>query len=74
MTINHKPWFPGLEVPYVIALVSIEEQADVMLVTNIVECDPSSLKIGDIVEVRFEQAGDIWVPLFAPTASALACS
>lgn len=49
-----------------IALVSIEEQADVRLVTNIVECDPSSLEIGQMVEVRFEEAGDIWVPLFAP--------
>lgn len=68
LTVNHKAWFPGLAVPYVIALVSIEEQEDVRLVTNIVDCDPETVRIGQTVTVRFEQAQDIWVPLFAPEA------
>ncbi len=65
-TINHKQWLPGLEAPYVLAFVSIAEQDDVRLVANIVDCPPDLVRIGMKVKVRFEQAGDIWAPLFAP--------
>lgn len=66
LTVNHKAWFPDQPVPYVVALVAIDEQRDVQLVTNIVDCDPLSVKIGDRVQVRFEAAEDLWVPLFFP--------
>ena len=66
MTVNHRQWFPNLQVPYVVALVAIEEQDDVRLVTNIVDCDPLSVRIGDKVKVQFEQAEDLWIPLFSP--------
>lgn len=66
MTVNHRAWFTGLPVPYVVAMVAIEEQPDVHLITNIVDCDPLTVKIGDKVKVRFEQAEDLWIPLFAP--------
>ena len=65
-TVNHKQWMPDLPVPYVLALVTIAEQDDVRLVTNIVGCDPEDVSIGMPVVVRFEQQNDIWVPLFAP--------
>lgn len=65
-TINHKQWMPDLPVPYVLALVSLEEQDDVRLATNIVDCDPNAAFIGMKVMVRFEQSQDLWVPLFAP--------
>lgn len=65
-TINHKQWLPHLPVPYVLALVSIAEQDDVRLVTNIVDCPPEDVRIGMDVQVRFEPAEDVWVPLFAP--------
>lgn len=67
-TVNHRQWMPGLDVPYVLALVEIDEQPDVRLATNIVDCDPESVHIGMKVAVRFEQAEDLWVPLFAPVA------
>jgi uncharacterized OB-fold protein len=66
LTVNHRAWFPGLPVPYVVAMVAIEEQDDVHLISNIVDCDPLSVKIGDKVKVRFEQAEELWIPLFAP--------
>jgi uncharacterized OB-fold protein len=71
MTVNHKAWFPTLPVPYVVAMVAIEEQDDVHLITNIVDCDPLAVRISDKVKVRFEQAEDIWVPLFAPDPEAI---
>lgn len=65
-TINHKQWVPALTVPYVLALVGINEQPKVQLPTNIVNCEPTDVFIGMAVKVLFEQAEDIWVPLFEP--------
>jgi uncharacterized OB-fold protein len=65
-TVNHQQWEPGLAVPYVMALVEIEEQADVRLVTNIVHYEPGEVRIGMPVQVLFEPHGDVWVPLFEP--------
>ncbi|MDB5715705.1 MAG: DNA-binding protein [Sphingomonadales bacterium] len=68
-TVNHKQWMPNLPVPYVLALVALDEQADVQLATNIVDCAPEAAYIGMKVRVRFEQVEDLWVPLFAPAES-----
>ncbi len=63
-TVNYKAWMPDLEVPYVIARVALDDAPGVVLTTNIVECDPESVRIGDRVRVTFEQHDEIYVPLF----------
>ena len=65
-TINHQPWFPHVPVPYVVALVELEEQGPVRLVTNMLETPVDAVVPGMKVEVHFEQHGDIFVPLFRP--------
>jgi len=45
-TVNHQAWHPGLAVPYVIALVEIDEQSDLRILTNIVGCEPDDVTIG----------------------------
>jgi uncharacterized protein len=65
-TVNHKQWVADLPTPYVLALVELIEQSDVRLPTNIVNCAPESVHIGMPVRVLFEQAEDLWVPLFEP--------
>ncbi len=65
-TVNHKQWLPSLKVPYVVALVSIAEQEDVRLVSNIVHCEVNAVYIGMPVKVLFEHNEDLWVPLFEP--------
>lgn len=65
-TVNHKQWVPGLPVPYVLALVELEEQPDVRLVANITHCAPENVTFGMPVEVWFEPVEDLWVPLFRP--------
>src|SRR5687768_7857214 len=65
-TVNHHRWLPGFDPPYVIALVAIDESADVRLTTNIVGCDPDDVHIGMRVRVTFEQVDDVWLPLFEP--------
>ena len=65
-TVNHRFSLPGMPAPYVIAQVAIAEDPRVRLTTNIVECDPDQLELGRQVEVVFEQAEDVWFPLFRP--------
>ena len=65
-TINHQVWEPGLEAPYVVAIVEMDEQLGLRLTTNIVNCDIQAVAIGMRVRVLFEQCADVWLPLFEP--------
>jgi uncharacterized protein len=69
-TVNHQPFNPAVPVPYVIAIVELEEQADLRIASNIVDCEPDSVRTGLLVEVRFERqdVGDesVYMPVFAP--------
>ncbi len=66
VTINHQPWFPGIPVPYVLALVEIDEQSDIRLFTNLINIAVEDAVPGMAVKVCFEQHGDIFIPLFEP--------
>jgi uncharacterized protein len=68
-SVNHQPWMPGPELPYVVAIVALDDAAPVRLTTNIVNCDPESVEIGMPVRVIFEQHDDVWIPLFEPSAA-----
>ncbi|WP_409427242.1 thiolase C-terminal domain-containing protein [Mycobacterium sp. SMC-11] len=63
-TINHRFSLPGLPAPYVVAQVAINEDPRVRLTTNIIDCDPDQLELGQQVEVAFEHIEDVWLPLF----------
>lgn len=65
-TVNHQPWIPTFDPPYVVAIVAIEEQDDVRLMTNIVGCSPDDVRIGMPVQVTFEEYEDVFIPLFEP--------
>ena len=66
-TVNHKAWYPGQEVPYVIGLVELVEQAGLRLMTNIVNCPIERVHIGMPVRVVFEiLSDDVALPLFEP--------
>ncbi|CQD20750.1 3-ketoacyl-CoA thiolase [Mycobacterium lentiflavum] len=69
-TINERFSLPGLVAPYVIAQVAIAEDPRVRLTTNIVDCEPDQLELGQQVEVVFEQVEDVWFPLFRPIPDA----
>lgn len=62
-TVNHQPW-DGSPVPYVIALIELEEQEHLRLTTNVVGCDPDEVEIGMPVEVVFEDHDPVFLPLF----------
>lgn len=63
-SINHQAWTPELQVPYVIALVSLDESPALRLTTNLVGEDALTARIGARVRVMFEAHEDVWLPLF----------
>jgi uncharacterized OB-fold protein len=65
-TINQHPWFEGFPPPYVIGIVELEEESDVRLTTNVIDCAPDDLWVGMPLEVVFEEREDVWLPLFRP--------
>jgi uncharacterized protein len=72
-TVNCHPFNPEVPVPYVIAVVQLEEQDDLRLVTNIVDCEHDAIRVGMAVEVRFERqygcTDATYFPIFAPRKS-----
>ena len=71
-TINHQPWMPVPELPFVLAIVGIEEQDDVRVTTNIVNCPVDDVYVGMPVTVLFEAHPDedVWLPMFEPVGDA----
>jgi hypothetical protein len=70
-TVNHQPFNPAVPVPYVIAIVALDEQADLRVAANIVDCEPDSVYVGLPVAVRFERDvvdDSVVIPVFAPRA------
>lgn len=77
-TVNHQPWLPGFEPPYVVAMVELAEEPDVRLMTNIVCISVDDMRVGLEVEAFFEdwtavsgvEDTRVWIPLFRPVAAA----
>lgn len=67
-TINYQAWMPGLEVPFVIARVRLDGVPDVVLTTNIVNCDVHDVHFDDKVRVLFDEQDGIWFPVFEKVA------
>lgn len=67
-TINHQAWTAELTEPYVVAIVELDDQAGLRLLSNIVGVPPDGVHIDLPVQVRFEQIEDVWLPLFEPRA------
>jgi uncharacterized OB-fold protein len=54
-----------MEVPYVLAVVGLDDAPDVQLTTRLVDVTPDEVQIGLAVEVTFEQVSDdLYLPLF----------
>ncbi|GMU79233.1 MAG: hypothetical protein AMXMBFR46_20260 [Acidimicrobiia bacterium] len=71
-TVNHQPWMPVPELPFVLAVVALPEQDGLRLTTVIVDCPVDDVHIDMPVEVTFEAHEDdeVWIPMFRPVADA----
>lgn len=65
-TINHQPWMPGLEVPYALAIVSLEDQPGVRITAQLRDVAFDAIRIGMAVRVGFEPREDVYIPVFQP--------
>lgn len=65
-TINRQPWLPSLPPPYVIAVIELDDDPELRLTSRLLDVQPEQASIGMRVKVRFEEAGDVWLPLFEP--------
>ena len=63
---------PGFaeETPYSLAIIELEEQRGLRMVTNIVDCPNDALYVGMPVEVTFEDREGYTLPQFRPAVSA----
>jgi uncharacterized OB-fold protein len=64
-TIVWRAQVPAFEVPYVVAIIEVEEGWHML--SNIVDCPVEQVRIGMPVQVAFERASDeITLPVFRP--------
>jgi uncharacterized protein len=69
-TLNAQKFHPEHQTPNLIAIVVLDEQDDLRVVTNIVGATVEDLSIGMPVQVLFENHGEIFYPVFEPARSA----
>jgi len=67
-TVNLHQWFPGIEPPYVVALVALLEDPTARILTNVVGVDHAELREGMDLRVTFhgvsDEEGTVWLPCF----------
>jgi uncharacterized OB-fold protein len=55
-TVVHQPFVPGVPIPYVVAVIELTGTGT-RLVTNLVDTEPSEVRIGDVVQIVWEDMG-----------------
>jgi uncharacterized OB-fold protein len=71
-TVTTQPYHPGIVgiLPFTLALVELEEQDALRMVSQVVQCAEADLRIGLPVEVTFrEMAPGLTLPLFRPLSA-----
>lgn len=69
-TVNRQQWTADMVVPFALAVVELDGEPGVRITARIIDVEPEAVRIGDPLEVAFEQDGDIWFPVFRPLAMA----
>ncbi|WP_232839914.1 MULTISPECIES: Zn-ribbon domain-containing OB-fold protein [Nocardia] len=65
-TVNRQPFLPSIVPPYIVAIVELDEQEGLQLMTRLVNCATGNVRIGQRVRVIFEQHDRIYLPFFEP--------
>ncbi len=66
-TVVHRPIAAGQQLPYVIAVIALEEAGGVRIISNLVDVDPDAIEIGMPVELVWEDMSpDLAIPRFRP--------
>ena len=66
-TVVNREFAPGIKPPFIVAIVAMDEQADLRMVTNLVEVEVGRVRIGQRVRVLFGDIGpDATLAFFIP--------
>ena len=68
-TVNHQPFNPAVPVPYVIAIVQLDEQADLRIAAKSLTANPSrstSAACRGALRTPRVDKDSVFVPVFAP--------
>jgi uncharacterized OB-fold protein len=57
------------QLPYLVARIELDEQANLFLITNLRNCPHSAARVGLAVRVLFETIGEDVLPQFEPAAA-----
>ena len=64
----HRPIAADQELPFVIAVIALEDSGGLRIISNLVDVDPEELEIGMPVELVWEDMSeDLAIPRFRPT-------
>jgi uncharacterized OB-fold protein len=66
-TVCHRAPTPGFDVPYVLAIVDLEEGWSML--SNVEGCEPRDVHIGLEVAVAWKPVADVVLPVFGPAAA-----
>lgn len=69
-TVNRQQWSADMVVPFALAVVELDGEPGVRITARVVDVDVEAVRIGDRLQVAFEQDGEIWFPMFRPLATA----
>ncbi len=69
-TLNSYQYHPDIPPPNLIAIVVLEEQDDLRVATNLIDCSEADVHAGTEVEVVFEDHGEVFYPVFRPVGAA----
>lgn len=67
-TVNHQPWLPDMAVPFALAVVDVDGAPGVRVTAPVITDQPEAVHIGQRMQIRFEAAGDVWLPHWQPLA------
>ena len=67
-TVNHQPWYPGMAVPFALAVVDLDDAPGVRVTAEVIDTDPDTVQIGQRMEIAFRETGDVWLPLWRAPA------
>ena len=67
-TINHQPWAPGMNVPFALAVVDVDDAPGVRVTAEVVNADPESITIGQRMRITFLNVENVWLPQWEPAS------
>ncbi|KSZ56005.1 hypothetical protein Z045_25670 [Rhodococcus pyridinivorans KG-16] len=69
-TVVNREFAPGIKPPFVVAIVQMDEQADLRMMSNLVDVKIGDVHIGQRVRVVFQQiTSDVTLAFFTPEES-----